>query len=253
MEIKKAVITSAGKATRMQPISNVVPKGLLPVFKTLEGKRYPTPTVDLIIESLKGAGAARFCFVMGTKSRLLIDYLFGKDVTFVFQESPRGFGDAVLRAESFVSSDPFFLHTDDDLLTGGYKEAAEIFGELGADCLLFLSKVENPKIYGVVEAQYYKDISSHKVFSINGVQEKPQEPKSDLAVCGVYIFSPKIFSRLKELGNTEGEEMQLTNGIQKMIESGEKVYGVLLDKEKWLSVGNPESYFKTLNYSYDNL
>jgi dTDP-glucose pyrophosphorylase len=63
MEIKKAVITSAGKATRMQPISNVVPKGLLPVFKTLEGKRYPTPTVDLIIESLKGAGAARFCLL----------------------------------------------------------------------------------------------------------------------------------------------------------------------------------------------
>ena len=123
MEIKKAVITSAGKATRMRPISNVIPKGLLPVFKTFEGSKYPT----LIIESLEGAGAHKFCFVVGTKNRLFIDYLFGRNVTFVFQDEPKGFGDAVLRAEEFVGAGPFFLHVDDDFLTDGYKEGAEIF------------------------------------------------------------------------------------------------------------------------------
>lgn len=250
MEIRKAVITSAGKATRMQPISNVIPKGLLPIFKKLNGKRQSVPIVDIIIESLKGAGASRLCFVMGTKSRLLIDYLFGKDVTFVFQDVPKGFGDAVLRAEEFVVPDPFFLHVDDIFITSGYKEAAEIFKELDTDCLLFLSKVKDPKLYGVVEATFHKNMSSHKVFKINGVEEKPKEPKSDLAVCGIYIFSSKIFTKLKELDSDT--EIQLTDAIQKLANEG-RAYGMLLEEEAWLDLGNPESYFNTLSYSYNNL
>lgn len=252
MEIKKAVITSAGKATRMRPISNVIPKGLLPVFKTFEGNKYTTPIIDLILESLEGAGAHKFCFVVGTKNRLFMEYLFGRNVTFVFQDEPKGFGDAVLRAEEFVSSDAFFVHVDDDFLTGGYKEGAEIFETLEADCLLFLSKVENPKIFGVVDAEHYKSMLSHEVFKINGVQEKPEAPKSDLAVCGIYIFSPKIFSKLRGI-TPNGGELQLTYGIQKLIEDGDRVYGMVLKEESWLGLGTPNSYFRTLNYSYSNL
>ncbi len=251
MAVRKAVITSAGNATRMRPISNVIPKGLLPVFKTFDGNRYPTPIIDLIAESLKGAGASKLCFVVGSKSRLLIDYLFGKDVTFVFQDRPRGFGDAVLRAKEFVSADPFFVHADDDFLTGGYKESADIFEDLNADCLLFLSRVENPKGFGIVDAEPHKELHSHKVFKIKSIEEKPEKPKSDLAVCGIYIFSPRIFEKLEEV-ETDGE-LQLTYGIQKLIEDNGKVYGVLLEKEKWLILGTPEGYFKTLNHSYSNL
>ncbi len=251
MEIKRAVITSAGKATRMRPISNVIPKGLLPVFKTQEGSKYPTPVIDLIIDSLKEAGAEEFCFVVGTKSRLFMDYLSGEDVTFVFQEDPKGFGDAVLKAEEFGSQGPFFVHADDDFMTGGYKEAAQIFGELQPDCLLFLSKVDNPRALGVAEAEYYKEMHSHRVFTINGVQEKPEVPRSNLAICGVYIFSPMIFNKLR--GIKADGELQLTYGIEKLIEEKGRVYGMLLEKEARLSVGTPESYFDALNYSYSNL
>lgn len=251
MEINKAIITSAGKATRMRPISNVIPKGLLPVFKTFDGSKYPTPIVDLILESLGSAGASRFCFVVGMRNRLFTEYLFGRNVMFVFQDKPKGFGDAVLRAEEFAALDPFFVHVDDDFLTGGYKEGAEIFKSLDADCLLFLSKVDNPSIFGIVEAEHYKDMSEHKVFKINGVQEKPSEPKSDLAICGIYIFSPKIFDKLK--GVKVDGELQLTYGIQRLIEDNCKVYGMLLEKEKWLGLGTPNSYHDTLEYTYRNL
>lgn len=251
MEIRKAIVTSAGKATRMRPISNVIPKGLLPVFKTIEGKKYPTPIIDLIVESLHKAGASQLCFVVGTKGRMLTDYLFERDITFVFQKEPKGFGDAVLKAEEFANSDAFFLHTDDDYMTSGYNEGAKIFNELEPDCLLFLSKVENPRSFGVVEASYYKDMHSYKVFKINGVQEKPEVPKSDLAISGIYIFSPKIFGALKKI-KSEGE-LQLTNGIEKIIEEGGSVYGMLLDNGKWMSLGNPTDYFRTLSYSYSNL
>jgi dTDP-glucose pyrophosphorylase len=250
MEIKKAVITSAGNATRMRPISNLVPKGLLPIFRGANGGKYPAPVIDAIIESLEGTGTSKFCFVVGMKSRMFVDYLFGKNVTFVFQKEPKGFGDAVLKAEEFVSSDPFFLHTDDDLLIGGYKEGAEIFGRLEADCLLFISRVENPKNYGIVEAEYHSEMLSHKVFKVNGIEEKPANPKSDLAVCGVYIFSPRIFEKLKNI-EYEGE-LQLTYGIQKLIDDKKNVYGIFVESGSWLGVGTPQNYFRTLNYSYNN-
>ncbi|MDE1871146.1 MAG: sugar nucleotidyltransferase [Candidatus Micrarchaeota archaeon] len=251
MEIRKAIVTSAGKATRMRPISNVIPKGLLPVFKTIEGRKYPTPVIDLIIESLREAGASQLCFVVGTKGRMLTDYLFERDITFVFQKEPKGFGDAVLKAEEFANSDPFFVHADDDFMTGGYKDAASIFGDLEPDCLLFLSRVENPQGFGVVEAVHYKDMHSHKVFKVNGVQEKPENPKSDLAICGSYIFSPRIFGALRKV-KSQGE-LQLTQGIEEIIKDGGSVYGMLLEEESWLSLGNPADYFRTLSYSYGKL
>jgi dTDP-glucose pyrophosphorylase len=251
MKIRKAVITSAGKATRMRPISNVIPKGLLPVFKTIDGKRYPTPAIDLTMDSLRSADVKQLCFVVGERGRMLVDYLFEKDVTFVFQSEPKGFGDAVLKAEEFVSSEPFFIHSDDDILTGGYKEAAAIFKDLNLDCLLFLSKVENPRMFGVVEVDGEEEHHSHKVYKITAVKEKPEHPKTNLAVCAVYIFSPKIFEKLKEI-KTDGE-LQLTYGIEKLIEDGCKVYGMLLEEEKWLTIGNPEDYSHTLEYTYKNM
>jgi dTDP-glucose pyrophosphorylase len=252
MKVKKAVITSAGNATRMRPISNIIPKGLLPIFKTYEGKKFPIPMIDLIIDSLSGAGVSQLCFVLGSRGRLLMDYLFENNITFVFQKESLGFGDAVLKAEEFCSGDPFFVHTNDDMLTGGYREGAAVFDELGADCLLFLSRVENPKLWGIVEVEDFKDMHSHKVFRIKSIEEKPESPKSDLAVSGIYIFSGSaIFGRLKEIRTDK--ELQLTDGIQKLVQGGAKVYGMLLGEERWLSVGNPESYFSTLNYSYNKL
>ena len=252
MAIKRAVITSAGNGTRMRPISNIIPKALLPIFKTFESKKYPTPLIELVASSLKNAGVSQFCVVVGTKGRMLADYLFENNVTFVFQKEPKGFGDAVLQSEEFTSDEPFFLHVDDGLLTGGYNDAAHIFGELKADCILFLSRVENPKIFGVAEAEFYKEMHSHKVFRVKGVQEKPEVPKSDLAICGMYIFSGNIFDKLKETEPYMGE-LQLTPAIQRLIEESRNVYGMLLEKETWLDLGNPQNYFHALNYSYKSL
>ncbi len=250
--IKRAVITSAGNGTRMRPISNVIPKALLPIFKTFESKRYPTPLIEIVASSLRDAGVSQFCVVVGAKGRMLADYLFEKNVTFVFQREPKGFGDAVLQAEEFASSEPFFLHVDDGLLTGGYKEASAIFSELNPACLLFLSRVEDPRMFGVAEGEHYRDMENHRVFRIKGVQEKPDEPKSDLAICGMYVFSGSLFGKIRGSEPHKGE-VQLTTAIQKLIDEGMEVYGMLLEDERWLDLGNPENYFDALSYSYQNL
>ncbi len=251
MEIRKAVITSAGKATRMRHITNSIPKALLPLFGREEGERRMRPAIDFIVDNLNGAGASNICLILGPKAKPLAEYFFEKNVTIVFQNEPKGFGDAVLRAENFVGKDPFFVNADDDIVIGGYKEAAALFSQKDADCVLFLQETETPSKYGIVSIDKEESFMDHKVFRINGVEEKPQHPKSNLAISAVYIFSSKIFQKLKEI-KADGE-LQLTYGIEKMIKDQDKVYGILMEEEKWLSVGDPDNYYKALKYSYENL
>jgi dTDP-glucose pyrophosphorylase len=252
MEIKKAVITSAGKATRMRYISNSIPKALLPLFLREGEIRRMRPAIDFIVDSLKSAEATNLCIIMGSKAKPLADYFFDKNVTLVFQNEPKGFGDAVLQAENFVGNEPFFVNADDCIINGSYKEASELFTKMNADCVLFLQRTKTPSIYGIVSVDNEQNFMNHKIFRITGAEEKPQNPKSDLAICATYIFSPTIFQKLKEIKLENGQELQLTSGIEKLINEGRKVYGILLDDKHWLNVGDPDNYYDALTYSYNN-
>ena len=252
MKVRKAVITAAGKGSRMKYITSVLPKALLPLFRTEDGKKVMRPVIDLIMDSLAEVGVEKFCLVVGRHGKLLMDYLFERGVTFVFQEEPKGFGDAVLRAEDFAGNEPFFVHADDGVLTGGYKEASALFEQVEPDGILLLRKVSNPKRYGVVTYTDLGEFMGHKLFRITSAEEKPKEPKSDIAISAVYVFTPKLFRAIREVKVDEGE-VELTYGIQKLIEQGGEVYGILLDHERWLNVGDPDSYHDALNYTYQSL
>ena len=252
MKVRKAVITAAGKGSRMKYITSVLPKALLPLFRTEDGKKVMRPVIDLIMDSLAQVGVEKFCLVVGRHGKLLMDYLFERGVTFVFQEEPKGFGDAVLRAEDFAGNEPFFVHADDGVLTGGYKEASALFEQVEPDGILLLRKVSNPRRYGVVTYTDLGEFMGHKLFRITSAEEKPKEPKSDIAISAVYVFTPKLFRAIREVKVDEGE-LELTYGIQKLIEQGGEVYGILLNQERWLNVGDPDSYHDALNYTYQSL
>lgn len=246
MSVKKAVITAAGKGSRMKYITSVLPKALLPLFRSEDGKIVMRPIIDLILDSLKDAGVEKFCLVVGKHGKLLMDYLFERGVTFVFQPEPKGFGDAVLRAEDFSNNDPFVVHADDGVLTGGYKEAISLFDQMNPDAVLLLRKVNNPKRYGIVTVTDKGEFMGHKLFKITEAEEKPSNPKSNIAISAVYVFSPKIFNALKSVTVPEGGELELTYGIEKLIENGGEAYGILLERETWLNVGDPASYYQAL-------
>ena len=250
-KITKAIITSAGQGSRMKRVTRVLPKALLPLFKKEGDLRIMVPVAEFIIESLSLAGVSKFCFVVGKHKSLLMDYLFDMGVTFVFQSEPKGFGDAVLRGEDFASQSPVFVHADDGVLTGGYNEAARLFTEKDADAVLLLRKTDNPKRYGIVTAEPDSDYMGHKVFKITGAEEKPRNPKSDMMLSAVYLFSHKIFESLR--ASQQDGEFELTPGIDGIIKDGGRVYGILLDKERWLNVGDTESYHRALEYSYEKL
>jgi dTDP-glucose pyrophosphorylase len=138
------------------------------------------------------------------------------------------------------------------VLTGGYKEAVGLFSKMNADGVLLLRRTNNPKRYGIAEPGKSFSYAGHKAFEIIGVQEKPENPHSDMLISAVYILSHRIFKAIKNAAPEHGE-IQLTNGIQNMIRDGRRVYGILLEEEQWLNVGDTESYHKALEYSYKNL
>ncbi len=250
--ISKAIITAAGKGSRMKHMTSIMPKILLPLFSSEESKRVTVPIADLIMKSLSAAGVSRFCFVVGKNKSILTDYMFGRDgTTFVFQNDPKGFGDAVLKGKEFAGGDAAFVHADDGVLTGGYREAASLFIEKKADCVLLLRKTDNPRRYGIAEVGRQEEHMGYMVYEVKGVEEKPEKPKSEYMLSAVYLFKPKIFESIGKV-NANGE-VELTDGIQKMIEGGSKVYGMLLEKEKWLNVGDTDSYYTALRYSYEHL
>ncbi|NON62001.1 nucleotidyltransferase family protein, partial [Acidianus sp. RZ1] len=185
--IGKAIITAAGKGSRMKYITSVLPKALLPLFISEDGKKVMRPVIDLIMGSLADVGVEKYCLVVGKHGKLLMDYLFERGVTFVFQDTPRGFGDAVLKAEDFASNSPVFIHADDGVLTGGYKEASNLFDQNKPDGVLLLREVENPQRYGIIKPKENGNFMGHKLFRIIDVQEKPEKPFSNLAISAVYI------------------------------------------------------------------
>ncbi|MEM0174196.1 MAG: sugar phosphate nucleotidyltransferase [Sulfolobaceae archaeon] len=253
MKVRKAVITAAGRGSRMKYITSIIPKALLPVFYKENGQIIMRPIIDLILDSLESVGVEKFGIVVGIHGRLLLEYLFERqNKVFLFQEKPKGFGDAVLRAEDFTGNSPFFVHADDGVLTGAYKEAKDFFEEVSPDALLLLRKVENPRRYGIVEVNEVGYYANFKLFKIKDAEEKPTNPKSNIAISAVYIFSPKIFSALKEVKVDEDKELELTYGIQRLIENGGEVYGLLLENVKWLNVGDPLSYLETLNFTFNS-
>ncbi|ARM77138.1 sugar phosphate nucleotidyltransferase [Acidianus manzaensis] len=250
--VSKAIITSAGLGSRMKYITSVMPKALLPLFKKEDGKRVMRPIIDLIMDSLRACGVNNFSIVVGKHGKLLMDYLFERGVTFFFQDTPKGFGDAVLRAENFACGEPFFVHADDGVLTGGYYEAKELFEQNNPDAVLLLRKVNNPHRYGIAKVKDQGKFMNHAMYYILDVQEKPPQPFSNLAISAVYIFKPKIFTYLKNIKISEGE-LELTYGIKKILDDGGEVLSLELEDEKWLNVGDPDNYFKALEYSFQNL
>ena len=231
--ISKAVITAAGLGTRMRSMTLIMPKALLPLIRRNEAPML-VPIIDLIIMRLQEVGVSKFIVIVGKNGKPLIDYLMDKvfadslraQISFTFQEKPLGFGDAVLKAEDFVNSEPFFVHADDGILTDGYSEGVKLYRELRPDAILFLRRVNNPSRYGIAITKDEGPYNGYRLVRVLNVEEKPSNPKSSIAITAVYIFNKKIFDGLRSINMNR--ELELTHGIESIINNGGEVYWVFL-------------------------
>jgi len=279
-KIAKAIIPAAGLGTRLLSATKEQPKEMLPLFASERGVLCLKPTIQQIFEQLFDYGLREFCFIVGKGKRVLEDHFTpdrdyvrelntrGKDtqaaqlkrfydrigastIFWINQPETLGFGHAVLQAEPFVRNETFLVHAGDTYITSRadsiHSRLFEAHFSNGADVTLTVQEVSDPRQYGVAEVRR----SDSETFQVIGLEEKPTRPKSKFAIMPLYVFVGSIFESLKKTKADGMGEIQLTDAIQKLLESGRKVQAVnLRSSDIRLDIGTPETYWQALELSY---
>mgnify|MGYP000014616510 FL=1 len=265
----KIVLTAAGRGTRLLPFTKEMPKEMMPIFtKTHNNQRSVIPLLQYIFEQFYSMKIRDFCFVVGRDKRSIKDHfalhqsylnelsvnrktmlnfykkLKNCHLIWVNQNKPLGFGDAVKRVEKFVGEEDFILHAGDISIVSRFKHPILRLIEIAkknpdASAILVCKKVKDAKRYGILQIKN----RSPQVYFVEGVEEKPVRPKSNLGILALYYFKPEIFHSLKKTKRGKNNELQLTDGIQQMINDGKKVLAIPLTKDDIeIDVGTVESY-----------
>lgn len=281
--LRKVVIPAAGLGTRLLPATKEHPKEMLPVFvRTSKGKLILKPILQVIFEGLYDFGFREFCFIVGRGKRSIEDHFTPDDnflsflrnredeehsgeledyykkivnstIIFANQPKPYGFGDAVLRAESFIGDEPFLVHAGDDLILSKdkayLKRLTKTFERFNSDATFLVEKVEDPRSYGVIVGEEIED----GLYKVKKIVEKPKIPPSNLAVVAIYIFRSRIFDSLRSIDLNGSNELQLTDAIQRFVSKDFPVYALELKRnEKRIEIGTPDTYWKAIKTTFRN-
>ena len=274
----KVVITAAGKGTRLLPLTKEMPKEMMPIFsKNSDGGRVVLPLLQFVYEQLYSMGFRDYCFVVGREKRAIEDhftphetFLHGlkgthkKNMTqfykklekshlvWINQNKPLGFGDAVKRSEKYIGDDDFLVHAGDVTILSKLKHPVLRLIKTAkenpdAKVILLCKQVKDTKRYGVPKIRKI----SNSIFEVTEVEEKPKKPKSKFGILPLYYFKAEIFSSLKKIKPDKGGEFQLTDAIQEIIDGGNKVLAISLNKnEDEVDVGTVESYRNAQEISF---
>jgi len=207
----KGLILSGGAGTRLRPITHTSAKQLVPVANK--------PVLFYGLEAMRDAGIRDVGIVVGDTQAEIEAAVgdgssFGLQVTYLRQKEPLGLAHAVLISEEYLGAEPFVMYLGDNLLKEGITPFVRAFEAHRPDALIMLQRVANPSAYGIAELQAERVVR---------LVEKPREPRSDLALVGVYIFTPAVFASAKAITYSARGELEITEAIQHMVDSGLRV------------------------------
>ena len=241
---RKGIILAGGLGSRLSPMTNVVNKQLLPVYDK-PMIYYPLSTLMsaaisdiLIITTAEQVG--NFQHLLGTGERL------GLNIKYATQDQPRGLADAFLIAENvgFLQDDPCALVLGDNIFYGEdfYKDLMYI-SKMNTNWV-FGYRVSNPYDYGVVDFDKPTDpYSTHKV-QVRGIEEKPDNPKSNYAVPGLYFYDITAVRRARELQPSPRGELEITDLNNSYIKDKNLNVKILKDNAAWFDTGNADAMFE---------
>jgi UTP--glucose-1-phosphate uridylyltransferase len=256
MKVRKAVFPAAGLGTRFLPATKAQPKEMLPLVDK--------PIIQYGVEEALAAGCDQIIIITGRGKNAIEDHFDvsyeleqmleerGKTelltivrqisdmihIAYVRQKQAMGLGHAVLMARELVGNEPFAVLLADDVIDAKrpcLRQMMDVFEETQSSVVATM-EVNGPAIsaYGVLDAKRVEGKFNGRVHDVKNLVEKPkaEEAPSNLAIIGRYILTPRIFETLEHTPLGAGGELQLTDGLRGLLQSGEKIYGYTFEGKR---------------------
>ena len=227
----KGIILHGGHGTRLRPLTHTGPKQLLPIANK--------PMSQYALEDLKNVGIHDIAIILGDiYPEKVREYYgngeeFGVNITYIYQEKPKGISHAIRLCKEFVGNDKFIVYLGDNVLRKNLTDYTKKFSSSDLDAMILLCEVDNPSKFGVA---YIDKADSSK---IKNIIEKPKNSTSNLAVIGVYFLTPKIFGIIDNLKPSSRGELEITDALQLLMDKGNTIaYDTVTGW--WKDTGTPE-------------
>ncbi len=264
-KIRKAIIPAAGFGTRFLPVTKAQPKEMLPIVDK--------PAIQYVVEEAVGAGIKDILIIIGRNKNSIENHFDrspeleahlaaqGKtklldevrsisemaNIQYVRQKEPKGLGDAIRSAGSFVGNKPVLVLLGDDIIRANISASEQIinvYNKTGST-VVAVQEVEKEKIssYGIIQRE---DTDDDDTFLVKDLIEKPvpEEAPSNLAIVGRYILTPKIFEILETIKPGKDGEIQLTDALRELL-FYEKIYAYKFQGKRY-DIGDKLEYIKTV-------
>lgn len=224
----KALVLSGGSGTRLRPFSYSLPKQLLPIANR--------PILEYAMDNLHGVGITEVGIVVGDTATEIAEAIgdgarWGARITYLRQEQPLGLAHAVQVARPFLGPDDFLMYLGDNVMPDGLEQITAEFERWRPAVQLAVQKVPNPREVGVAELDGYG--------RLRRLVEKPAEPRSDLGLIGVYVFTPAIHEAVDAIEPSGRGELEITDAIQWLFARHANVR-VIEYAGYWKDAGRPE-------------
>lgn len=233
----KGVILAGGRGTRLRPMTNVVNKHLLPV--------YDEPLIYYPIKTLLNAGIEDILIIsdpeyIGRYIELLEEDFEDVNFSYRVQNEPKGIAHAVSIAEDFVD-DKFAVMLGDNIILGDLSGQIREFDKNDSKAKVFLKEVDQPARYGIAEVEDGRVVD---------MEEKPENPSSNKAVIGLYLYDKDVFSKIDEIEPSDRGEYEITDVNNLYVKEGKMKSGIV--QNEWFDAGTPEGLFKASKYAREH-
>lgn len=223
----KGLILSGGKGSRLYPLTYTNAKQLVPVANK--------PVLFRVIETIRDAGITDIGVVIGDTGPLIREAVgdgsrWGVRITYIQQEAPLGLAHAVKISRPFLGDERFVMFLGDNVIEGGISPLIRQFADSDWNCQIVLTEVAEPQHYGVAELD-----GDGRIIRL---EEKPKQPRSNLALVGIYMFDHHVFEAVEAIKPSWRGELEITDAIQWLIDAGYRVYPYI-HRGWWIDTGKP--------------